>query len=233
MAEICAKFGLALARDRSPVRPGAHYMIGGVTVDGRGRTSVPGLLAAGEVTSSGLHGANRLASNSLLEGLVYGARVGATASDDVFGMAATAAEEEFHVPAIANGRRGAAAGGDATQPLDLGDIRNSLRSLMWRQVGVERSGPHLAEALETVEGWCRYVLPRQFPDPSGWQLQNMLEVARLMIRGALERCETRGVHCRRDHPAAEDAYRGHITWQRDRDVPVFSPVSGPSAAAVR
>jgi L-aspartate oxidase len=99
---------------------------------------------------------------------------------------------------------------------------------MWRQVGVERSGPQLAEALETVEGWCRYVLPRQFPDPSGWQLQNMLEVARLMIRGAIERRETRGVHYRSDHPAAADAWRGHIAWQRDRDDPVFEAVSLPS-----
>ena len=77
MAQICAKFGLDLARDRIPVRPGAHYMIGGAVVDDVGRTTLPGLLAAGEVTSSGLHGANRLASNSLLEGLVYGARAGA------------------------------------------------------------------------------------------------------------------------------------------------------------
>jgi L-aspartate oxidase len=95
---------------------------------------------------------------------------------------------------------------------------------MWRQVGVERSGAQLAEALDTVEGWCRYVLPRQFPDPGGWQLQNMLEVARLMIRGAIERQETRGVHCRSDHPATDDARRMHIAWQRDRDEPVLEPV---------
>src|SRR5690606_20353142 len=80
MAAICAEFGLDITRDRIPVRPGAHYMIGGVTVDLEGRTSLPGLWAAGEVTSTGLHGANRLASNSLLEGLVFGAHAGAGAS---------------------------------------------------------------------------------------------------------------------------------------------------------
>ena len=80
MAKLCAEFGLDLTRDKIPVRPGAHYMIGGVAVDADSRTDLPGLLAAGEVTSSGLHGANRLASNSLLEGLVYGARAGAAAS---------------------------------------------------------------------------------------------------------------------------------------------------------
>src|ERR671937_1122715 len=81
IGRVCRQFGLDITKDRVPVRPGAHYMIGGVTVDPRGRTSLPGLWAAGEVTSSGLHGANRLASNSLLEGLVYGAACGRGAAE--------------------------------------------------------------------------------------------------------------------------------------------------------
>jgi L-aspartate oxidase len=221
MAEICGKFGLDLARDRIPVRPGAHYMIGGVTVDAVGRTTLPGLFAAGEVTSSGLHGANRLASNSLLEGLVYGARAGQAASAEVL---AWSAADEFRVPMISSPKAGDAHGGEANGSLDLADIRNSLRSLMWRHVGVERTGEALGEALETVEGWCRYVLPRQFADPQGWQLQNMLEVARLMIRAAVERCETRGVHVRGDHPLARDEWRAHIVWRRDSDVPRLEPL---------
>jgi L-aspartate oxidase len=226
MAETCAKFGLDLARDRIPVRPGAHYMIGGVTVDEAGRTSVPGLLAAGEVTSSGLHGANRLASNSLLEGLVYGARAGAAATADI--LAAGPDADSFAVPPLASPRVAEAEFGAGT--LDLADIRNSLQSLMWRQVGVERTGEALDEALDTVEGWCRYVLPRQFADPQGWQLQNMLEVARLMIRSALERRETRGVHFRSDHPESCPEWRGHLAWLRGRAEPRREPVAATAAA---
>jgi L-aspartate oxidase len=222
MAQICAKFGLDLARDRIPVRPGAHYMVGGATIDDVGRTTLPGLYAAGEVTSSGLHGANRLASNSLLEGLVYGARAGASASEEILG----GEPDDFRVPPLSNPRVS-----DAYGPLDVEDIRNSLRSLMWRHVGVERNGQTLGEAVETVEGWCRYVLPRQFADQAGWQLQNMLEVARLMIRAAAVRCETRGVHVRRDHPTSLDHWRQHIAWQRGRAEPWMEPL--PSGGVVR
>jgi L-aspartate oxidase len=232
MAEICGKFGLDLARDRIPVRPGAHYMIGGVNVDAHGRTTIPGLFAAGEVTSSGLHGANRLASNSLLEGLVYGARAGETASAEILGE--DDVRYEFRVPALAN-PRAVDGHGQAADPhgvLDLDDIRNSLRALMWRHVGVERSGDSLAEALETVEGWCRYVLSRQFVEPQGWQLQNMLQVARLMIRGAIERRETRGVHFRNDFPETSPDWRAHIGWQRGRSQPLVRPLQAAAAAAV-
>jgi L-aspartate oxidase len=215
MAETCRKFGLDLARDRIPVRPGAHYMIGGVTVDAEGRTDVPGLFAAGEVTSSGLHGANRLASNSLLEGLVYGARAGAAASAEL--LAEGPDGDAFRVPPIAN-PRAEENGGDGTT-LDLADIRNSLQSLMWRQVGVERRGGELAESLEAVEGWCRYVLPRQFADPQGWQLQNMLHVARLMIASALAREETRGVHFRADCPEPSADWLAHVAWRRGQPGP--------------
>ena len=220
MAAICGQFGLDLARDRIPVRPGAHYMIGGVKVDEMGRTDIPGLFAAGEVTSSGLHGANRLASNSLLEGLVYGARAGEAAAAEVLAEGSRG-DDEFHVPPIAQPKV-SADGGDAG--LDLADIRNSLRSLMWRHVGVERSGDSLAEALATVEGWCRYVLSQQFADPQGWQLQNMLEVARLMIRGAIRRDETRGVHVRADHPDTREAWRVHIAWHRGAAEPRLEPL---------
>jgi L-aspartate oxidase len=222
MAETCRKFGLDLACDRIPVRPGAHYMIGGVSVDAEGRTGVPGLFAAGEVTSSGLHGANRLASNSLLEGLVYGARAGAAAAAEL--LAAGPDGDAFRVPSIANPK--ITDNGEAAVMLDLADIRNSLQSLMWRQVGVERTGERLAEALEAVEGWCRYVLPLQFADPQGWQLQNMLQVARLMIAGALVREESRGVHSRADFPEPVDAWLAHIVWQRGGREPKIESLAG-------
>jgi len=206
IAAICAKFNLDITRDRIPVRPGAHYMMGGITVDLAGRTTVPGLWAAGEVISSGLHGANRLASNSLLEALVYGAHAGEEASRE-----AAAMDDRFHALPLENPR-------DASnrQVLDLADIRNALQALMWRSVGVQRSAEGLLEAFESIEHWCRYVLGHQFARPSGWELQNMLCVARLMIRAARERVETRGCHVRTDFPDRDDArWNRHITFRRE------------------
>ena len=194
ISAICAKFDLDITQDRIPVRPGAHYMIGGLTVDEYGRTTLPRLWAAGEVTSSGLHGANRLASNSLLEGLVFGARTGEGASQAALAESHTYRALPLSQPAVA----------DDQEPLDWDDIRASLRSLMWRDVGVRRERTKLQEAAETVDYWCRYVLPRQFDEPEGWQLQNMLSVSRLIISAALLREESRGVHLRSDFPTPSD-----------------------------
>jgi L-aspartate oxidase len=203
---LCKKFDIDITRDRIPVRPGAHYMMGGVTVDEEGRTTLPGLWGAGEVTSSGLHGANRLASNSLLEALVYGSHAGEGASR-------TAAEmnDSFHAPPLEN-----PPAHPSRQLLDLADIRNSLKSLMWRSVGVRRAGESLREARETIDHWCRYVLAEQFSRSSGWELQNMLCVARLMIRAACQREESRGCHVRTDFPERDDKnWLRHIAVRRD------------------
>lgn len=214
IASTCAKFGLDITRDRIPVRPGAHYMIGGLTVDLEGRTTLPGLWAAGEVTSSGLHGANRLASNSLLEGLVYGARAGAAAS-----QAAAEIADSFQGLPLSNPQVEARA-----EPLDLEDIRNSLKSLMWRAVGVRRSGDELREAAETIDTWCRYALARQFDDVAGWELQNMLTVARIMVAAALRREESRGVHLRTDFLKQDDRHwRKRLAFRRDE--PAFAAPS--------
>ncbi len=196
IAQLCAQFDLDITSDLIPVRPGAHYMIGGVTIDLRGRTNIDALWAAGEVTSSGLHGANRLASNSLLEGLVYGAHVGAGASEAARGVADTYQALPLENPPLE----------EPGEPLDLADVRNSLKSLMGRQVGICRDRQGLVDAQQQVDHWCRYVLGRNFPDPAGWQLQNMLTVSRLMIAGALAREESRGVHLRRDFPNLDDAH---------------------------
>jgi len=204
IAATCRKFGIDITCDRIPVRPGAHYMIGGVTVDDFGKTSVPGLCAAGEVTSSGLHGANRLASNSLLEGLVFGARAGAGASQAAANLA-----DEFKALPLNN-----RVVEESTEPLDLWDIRNALKSLMWHSMGVYRDRRHLLDAAESIDTWCQYVLRQQFSDPSGWELQNMLTVARVMVRGALVREESRGVHLRSDFPESVGAWRKHLAVKR-------------------
>jgi L-aspartate oxidase len=180
-------------------------MIGGVTVDIEGRTSLPGLWAAGECSSSGLHGANRLASNSLLEGLVFGAHAGEGAARE-----AAALGDDFRALPLANPPLD-----ESGETLNLTDIRNSLASLMGRSAGVRRDREHLVEAAENLDRWCGYVLARQFSDAEGWELQNMLTVARLMIEGALRREETRGVHFRTDFPATDnDHWRRHLAFRR-------------------
>ncbi len=206
IAALCRGFDLDLALDRIPVRPGAHYMVGGVTVDHDARSTLPGLWAAGEVTSSGLHGANRLASNSLLEGLVHGAR----ASEDIVRELDLAGPNRLAVPPITSEPQPS---GSRT-PLDLLDIRDSLRALMWRSVGINRDARGLGEAAEQVDYWCRYALNHAFDDPVGWTSQNMLTVARLMIAAAQEREESRGVHTRRDFPETDPAWARHITLVR-------------------
>ena len=109
------------------------------------------------------------------------------------------------------------------EPLDLVDIRNSLKSLMWRNCGVRRNGEELLEAAENMGRWCRYVLPRQFSDPQGWELQNMLCLARLMIDSATRRKETRGSHFRTDFPNADDAaWQRHTTFSRNDDGSVLT-----------
>ena len=208
IAAICAEFDLDITRDRIPVRPGAHYMMGGITVDSEGRTTVPGLWAAGEVSCTGLHGANRLASNSLLEALVYGAHAGEAAS-----RAAAPVRDTYSALPIENPRIDS-----VSEPLHLDDIRNALKSLMWRNVGVRRDAEGLAEARNNVRSWCRYVLARQFPDPAGWELQNMLCLARLIIEAACDRVESRGAHMRLDFPLTDDAHwNRHLCFQREKD----------------
>lgn len=202
ISEVCREFGLDLARDRIPVRPGAHYMIGGLTIDGEGRTTLPGLWAAGEVTSSGLHGANRLASNSLLEGLYFGIRCGRGAS-----QAAIDIPDRFEVPALISAwPREVGAHDD----LNLTDLRNSLSAIMWRNVGIRRDAEGLKAAASQVDFWDRYVSLREFSNIAGWELQNMLLVARLMIESALAREESRGVHYRSDFPEPRDEWKQHI-----------------------
>ena len=194
IAQVCKNFGLDIATDRIPVRPGAHYMIGGVTVDMYGRTTLPGLWAAGEVTSSGLHGANRLASNSLLEGLVYGKRCGEGASH-----AAKNTTDDFRVARISSAPRER-----STDSFDLADIRNAVQSLMWRQVGVQRTEERLDDAFHAISNYARYVLVHTFETKEGWELQNLLTVAMLMAYSALQRRESRGVHLRNDFPKVDE-----------------------------
>ena len=201
IAKACSNFDLDITTDPIPVRPGAHYIIGGVTVDQHGRTTLPNLWAAGEVTSTGLHGANRLASNSLLEGLVYGARVGEGAAD-----AARAMMDTYHATPMSSDKNKA-----PHEPLDIADIRNSLQSLMWRSAGVRRTHDDMLEAAEMIDGWRKYVLASEFDSEAGWELQNMLTASQIVIRSALKRTESRGTHLRVDFPDTDPSWQRHVT----------------------
>ena len=199
-----------------PIHPAAHYTIGGVLVDADGATSVPGLHAAGEAAATGIHGANRLASNSLLEGLVFGARAGrrAAACDD--------AGRRPRLIAEAPQRRAG--------ELDLVDVRASLRSAMWRNVGIQRDDGKLRDALEMVDFWGRYCLDKTFDDADGWEMQGMLLAARQVIRGAIARTESRGTHRRRDHPETDPAQSVRYAWRRGCEEPRRIPVPGGTPA---
>lgn len=190
ISKLCAGFDIDVSRDLIPVRPSAHYMIGGVQTDLHGRTNIKRLWACAESASTGVHGANRLASNSLLEGLVFGHRCG---TDIVRNLADEAC------PPRTLSLRSQNALSDRTE-LDAQDVRNSLRSVMWRNVGIERNADRLEETLEIIDFWGRYVLDKVLDDRVGWETQNMLTIARLIARAALFRTESRGVHFRTDYP---------------------------------
>jgi L-aspartate oxidase len=194
ISSLCKSFDIDVTRDLIPVRPSAHYMIGGVQSDLAGRTGLGRLWVCGEAASTGVHGANRLASNSLLEGLVFGARV----VEDIrkrLPRLIKAARPHHLFSDIEPSQR---------TELDPQDVRNSLRSLMWRNVGIERHGERLAETLEIIDFWGRYVMDKVLDEPRGWEMQNMLTAARLVAEAALRRTESRGVHCRCDHPEPDD-----------------------------
>lgn len=199
-----------------PVHPAAHYTIGGVQVDADGATRVPGLFACGEVATNGIHGANRLASNSLLEGLVFGGRAGRAAAG--FG------EDTGRRPRLLAEAPQRRAG-----ELDLIDVRASLRSAMWRNVGILRDGGKLEDALDMVDFWGRYCLDKTFDDVEGWEIQGMLAAARLVIRGAMARCESRGTHRRVDHPAIAPGTPVRYAWTRGSDRPEVQPVHAGGA----
>ena len=196
IAAACGRVGLDLARDRIPVGPAAHYLMGGIDVDLDGRTSVAGLFAAGEVACSGVHGANRLASNSLLEGLVFGAVAGEA-------MRRWAADHGRPAPAPSADPGAAAPATPSGAPSE-----SDVRDLMWREVGLFRDGPRLARALEKLGEWAA-ALTHPAPDAAAARLASVVTVGCLMARAALRRTESRGAHFRSDFPERND-----IDWAR-------------------
>jgi len=228
IAERLAGFDLDASVDPIPVRPAAHYMIGGVRTDGEGRTDVPGLYAAGEAGSTGLHGANRLASNSLLEALVMGEAAGRACEEMRSGAAGNGGGERrapvgiiSEIPSSSRGE------------LDVEDVRASLRSVMWRHAGIVRSGGELRDLTEMVDFWARYTLDKVFDDRRGWETQNMLLIGAVVARSALWREESRGCHERSDFPERREGLAAHDLWRRGEAGPRTEPVTTEPAAAAR
>jgi len=204
IAAKCRSFGIDPARDPIPVHPAAHYMVGGVKVDMDCRTSIPDLLACGEAACTGLHGANRLASNSLTEALVFGTRAGELAGQSLAGQPDGMGTECPDWSAERSDRTS----------LDLVDVRNSLRSVMWRNVGIVRRGERLAETIEIIAFWGRYMLDKEFFEPGAWEIQNMLTACYVIAQCAMHRTETRGVHYREDFPQTDPAWARHQLVRR-------------------
>ncbi len=217
--DTCVRFGVDITRQPVPVSPAAHYQMGGVRTDLEGRTTLAGLYAAGEVACTGVHGANRLASNSLLEGLVFGARAGRAAAADTTADTAADMPADTLRAARFDSDEPLAAAGNATRPPgashELGDdaavsdaaagggdgeialaVRKRVRRLMWERVGILRSRQSLERALREFEQIAR----ARLRTPS----RNFLTVATLVARCALWREESRGAHHRVDFPRRDD-----------------------------
>lgn len=211
--EACQAHGLDPRVEPMPVAPAAHYHMGGVLVDADGRTSRPGLWAAGEVACTGVHGANRLASNSLLEALVYGARVARSVNESLSRSPRAVPREVAETPAVV-ADRGA---GEA----QVGRVRQ----LMWEKAGLVRTGERLRDAIDEIE-----VLLRELPEGAS-EARNLVTVAGLVARAALARPESRGGHFRADHPDTRAVWRRRLVLSRSakQELVAYEPIPAPSS----
>jgi L-aspartate oxidase len=189
----CMEYNIDIATELVPIRPAAHYAMGGVRTDLRGQTSLPGLYAAGEVACTGVHGANRLASNSLLEGLVYGARAAQNMREHL--------RPRHEHSAVASAESTAASANG--QPAQVEAFIKQVQALMWQYVGVVRDGKGLRQVVSELSA-----LQKQQPasgDRRSHEAANILQAGLLIARSALAREESRGAHYRLDFPLKNDA----------------------------
>jgi L-aspartate oxidase len=208
IAERCREAGYDLAEDLIPVAPAAHYLIGGVWCDVDGRTTMPGLYASGEVTASGLHGANRLASNSLLEGLVFSRRI-----SRVLAAEAVAASPS-HVRAP-----------DSAAVTASLSPRPAIQALMSDMVAVTRGEGGLEAAAGALSAHAESAFGSRAETREQLEDRNLITCAALIATSALYRTESRGTHTRSDHPVRDDAnWRSHVHWTRGGG-PVTVPVT--------
>ncbi|MEU2113722.1 L-aspartate oxidase [Streptomyces sp. NPDC019507] len=219
----CRAHGIDPVTEPVPVAPAAHYASGGVRTDLHGRTTVPGLYACGEVACTGVHGANRLASNSLLEGLVFAERIARTIAESRAAEPVPAAGQDGPVPA-ADARPATATGAASDAgprgpvPLLVPEARHEIQRIMTNGAGVLRSAASLEAAADALEALHLSALhdAEEFdkaaePGVESWEATNLLLVSRVLVAAAQERTETRGCHWREDHPGRDDAeWRRHV-----------------------
>ena len=201
----CRDLGIDISSEPIPVSPAAHYIMGGVKTDLWGTTNVPGLFAAGETACTGVHGANRLASNSLLEGLVYGERAGLAA--------ARYARKHFNRQRPLLSAEAVMKGHAAENASGVREIRASLKKLMWEKVGIVRNRKELNVALKQLREWER-LMKRQGHDRAVFELRNMITAAALITRSALTREGSVGGHFRSDFPGKGKNWRKRTVLQK-------------------
>jgi L-aspartate oxidase len=196
--ETCKFYNLNIAKDLLPVSPASHYCMGGVRTDLHGRASIKGLYAAGEVSCTGVHGANRLASNSLLEGLVFGARAGKAAIEDNYELQVNNYESET-----------AQIGSRKSEDGISTAVKKRVKRVMWERVGILRDRDSLLRALREFEQISKSSL--------GTSSRNFVTVATLIAKAALWREESRGGHFRNDFPNREEKFRVHSIQKLDTE----------------
>ncbi len=214
---LCRERGLDPRVEPIPVAPAAHYHMGGIAVDARGRTSLPGLWACGEVAATGAHGANRLASNSLLEALVFGARV----AEDL-----AAAPRRLATRFTAPAPPASAASSRDSDGEAAAEVAAAIRSLMWEKVGLVRDGTGLAAAVAALDD-----LAAAHPGLGG-EAGNLLVAARMVAAAALARRESRGGHYRADYPAPDPAWQRHLLVSLGAGGAVEVTAADPEPAAL-
>jgi L-aspartate oxidase len=206
----CLQYDIDITEEMVPICPAAHYIMGGIKTNIRGETSIPGLFAAGEVACTGIHGANRLASNSLLEGLVYGARTGKRAVE-------YAAKIKGHPEVKGTGIDNNVFLSATAPDFDIDKKRSSLRQIMWNKVGIIRCN----KSLTSARNWLsrqKHLIDASFSDRRGFEFKNMLTVACIITESAYSRKNSVGAHYRSDFKGKGEGWQDHAVCLKDSKV---------------